>query len=223
MYLTAVLAVSIVLLMGIGLLLKSWPLLKANSISDLLFSSAWRPSREEFGFLPFIMGTLWVTVIAGLIAFPVSILTAIDLAEYAPNRVRSVVKPELDVLAGIPSVVYGAWGLPVLALGGLSIGFNILIAGIVLAVMVVPVITSVSEEAFRTVSREVKEASLALGATKWEMVKHVVVRSSLLGLMAAAVLGFSRAFGETLAVLMVVGNIAKVPTAPLTRATRCPP
>jgi phosphate transport system permease protein len=169
------------------------------------------------------MGTLWVTVIAGLIAFPVSILTAIDLAEYAPNRVRSVVKPELDVLAGIPSVVYGAWGLPVLALGGLSIGFNILIAGIVLAVMVVPVITSVSEEAFRTVSREVKEASLALGATKWEMVKHVVVRSSLLGLMAAAVLGFSRAFGETLAVLMVVGNIAKVPTAPLTRATRCPP
>jgi phosphate transport system permease protein len=126
-----------------------------------------------------------------------------------------VVKPVLDVLAGIPSVVYGVWGLLALALGGLNLGFNILTAGIVLAVMVVPVMTAVSEEAFQTVPREVKEASLAMGATKWEMVKHVVVRSSILGLMAAVVLGFSRAFGETLAVLMVVGNIAQVPKGPL--------
>ncbi|MBI4310531.1 MAG: phosphate ABC transporter permease subunit PstC [Chloroflexi bacterium] len=215
MYLAASFVVAGVLVMGAGLLIKSWPILETNGLSGLLFSSAWRPSQGEFGFFPFIMGTLWVTGIAALIALPISILTAVYLAEYAHPRVRSILKPFMDVLAGIPSVVFGVWGILVLAIGGFNIGFNVLTGGIVLALMVVPVITSIAEESFRTVPNHVKEASLALGATKWEMVKHVVLRSSLLGIVAAGVMGFSRAFGETLAVLMVVGNIARVPTNPL--------
>lgn len=222
MLLATILVASIVLFIGIGLLLKSWPILAAHPLSKLLFSSAWRPSQEEFGFFPFIMGTLWVTALAGIIALPVSILSALYIAEYAPARFRGAAKSLLDVLAGIPPVVYGVWGLLALAIGGLRIGFNVLSGGIVLAVMVIPLVTSISEEVFRTVPKEVKEASFALGATKWETTKNTVIRKSLPGLTAAAILGFSRAVGETMAVLMVVGNIARVPSSPLDPAYPLP-
>ena len=213
MWLGTVFVASIVLLIGIGLLLKSIPILKAHPLNELLFSSAWRPSQEQFGLFPFIMGTLWVTALAGVLALPVSILSAIYIAEYAPGKVRTAAKSLLDVLAGIPPVVYGVWGLLALSIGGLHIGFNVLAGGIVLAVMVIPVITSISEEVFRTVPKDVKEASLALGATKWETTKNIVLRKSMPGLAAATILGFSRALGETMAVLMVVGNVARTPTS----------
>ncbi len=222
MLLATVFVSSIVVFVGVGLLLKSQPILAAHPLSELLFSSAWKPSREQFGFLPFIMGTLWVTVLAGAIALPLSFLSALYLAEYAPNRVRSAAKPMIDLLAGIPPVIYGIWGLLALSIGGITIGFNVLAGGIVLAIMVIPVVTAISEEVFRTTPKEVKEASLALGATRWETAKHVVIRSSLPGVAAAAVLGFSRAFGETMAVLMVVGNIAKIPSSPLDSAYPLP-
>lgn len=215
MFVATVFVASVAVFIGIGLLLKSWPILEARPLSELLFSSVWRPSRGEFGFYPFIMGTLWVTGLAGIIALPLSLLSALYLAEYAPNKVRVLVKPALDLLAGIPSVVYGIWGILALSLGGISIGFNVLAGGIVLAIMVIPVVTSVSEEVFRTVPQEVKEASLVVGATRWETAKHVVIRSSLPGVAAAAMLGFSRAFGETMAVLMVVGNVARAPSSVL--------
>lgn len=212
----------VVLIVGLGLLLKSWPILQTHSIGDLLFSSVWRPSRGEFGYYPFIMGTLWVTVLAGVIAIPLSFLTAMYLAEYASASVRAIVRPAVDVLAGIPPVVFGVWGLLAISLGGIGIGFNVLAGGIVLAIMVIPIVTAISHEVFRTVPREVKEASLALGATRWETAKHVVVRSSLPGLAAAAILGFSRAFGETMAVLMVVGNIPRAPKGVLDPAYPLP-
>lgn len=205
--------VCVVLVIGSGLFLKSLPILGTHPLNELLFSSSWRPSRGEFGFLPFIAGTLWVTAIAGAIAVPVSILSALYLTEYAPKRVAAAVKPLLDLLAGIPPVVFGVWGILALCLGGLNLGFNVLAGGIILAIMVIPVVTAVTEEVFRTVPTEVKEASLAVGANKWETAKHVVIRSSLAGIAAAVILGFSRAFGETMAVLMVVGNIAKVPSS----------
>ncbi|MBI4285375.1 MAG: phosphate ABC transporter permease subunit PstC [Chloroflexi bacterium] len=222
MWLVTVCVATIVLLMGLGLLLKSWPILQTHSLGELLFSSAWRPSKEQFGFFPFIMGTLWVTILAGAITLPVGILSALYLAEYAHRRVRAVAKPLIDLLAGIPPVVYGVWGLLALSIGGIGIGFNVLAGAIVLAVMVIPVVTAVSEEVFRTVPKEVKEASLSLGATKWETAKNVVIRSSLPGVAAAAILGFSRAFGETMAVLMVVGNIARVPSSVLDPAYPLP-
>jgi phosphate transport system permease protein len=177
------------------------------------------------------MGTLWVTGAAMAIAVPPSLLTAIYLAEYASPKTRALAKPLIDLLAGIPSVVYGVWGVltvvplieriaPTLDrwLGYIPLfrvdnptGYSVLAGGLVLAVMVFPVIIAVAEEVIRAVPQGLREASLALGATRWQTVKHVVLRRALPGVIAAVVLGFSRAFGETMAVLMVVGNIAQVP------------
>jgi phosphate transport system permease protein len=152
-----------------------------------------------------------------------SLLMAIYLVEYAPARIRSIIKPMVDLLAGIPSVVYGLWALLLIvpfirdqlaALAGVTTtGYTVLAGGIVLAVMVTPITISVSEEVIRAVPRPIREASMALGATRWQTVKHAVIRSAFPGIIAAVILGFGRAFGETIAVLMVVGNVAKVPVS----------
>jgi phosphate transport system permease protein len=167
------------------------------------------------------MGTLWVTFVSLILAVPVSLLTAIFLSEYAPRSVREFTKPIIDLLAGLPSVIYGVWGVllvvplvgRVLAplFGVTSSGYTILAGGIVLAIMIFPTIISVSLEVFSTIPYPMREASLSLGATKWETVRHVVLKKGLQGIIAAIVLGLSRAFGETMAVLMVVGNLPIVP------------
>lgn len=211
----------LVFLMLFGLLQKSRAILALKSFSGLLFGSGWHPLKGEFGFLPFLMGTLWVTLVAMVLAVPISLLTAVYLSEYAPKFIREFTKPVIDLLAGIPSVVYGVWGVlmivpfvgKVLAplFGVYSSGYSVLSGGIVLAIMVFPTIIHVALEVFSSVSHELRETSLSLGATKWETVKYVVLRKGLQGIIAAVVLGLSRAFGETMAVLMVVGNVAKIP------------
>jgi phosphate transport system permease protein len=203
---------------------RASPIFSAVPISDLLFSSEWSPTAGKFGFLPFIMGTLWVTGLATIIAVPISLLSSIYLSEYAGNHLRDAVKPLIDLLAGIPSVVYGLWGVLAVvpfikntlapALGAESIGgYGILAGGIVLSIMVFPIIISVTGEVLRSVSQELRGVSLSLGATKWQTIKHVVLRKARPGIFAAIILGFSRAFGETMAVLMVVGNVPKVPSS----------
>jgi len=216
-----VLSILLVFFMAFGLYLKSRPILCAKSLTELIFSGSWFPMKGKFGFFPFIMGTLWVTGVALVIAVPFCLLTAIYLSEYSSRRVRDWSKPFIDVLSGIPSVVYGVWGVLVIVpliknvlsplCGISSTGYSVLAGAIVLAIMVFPVIIHVSVEVLRSVPYEVREASLALGATKWQTVKHVVVRKAMPGIMAAIVLGLSRAFGETMAVLMVAGNVAKAP------------
>jgi len=211
----------LVVLMLVGLFRRSRAIYALNSVSGLLFGSSWHPLKGEFGFLPFILGTLWVTLAAMVIAVPISLLTAIYLSEYAPKFVREFTKPVVDLLAGIPSVVFGVWGVlivvPVVGnvlaplFGIYSSGYSVLAGGIVLAIMVFPTIIHVSLEVFSSVSYELRETSLSLGATRWETVKHVVLRKGLPGIIAASVLGLSRAFGETMAVLMVTGNIARIP------------
>jgi phosphate transport system permease protein len=211
----------IILLILLGLLGKSRAILGLKSFAGLLFGSGWHPFRGEFGFWPFISGTLWVTFAAMVLAVPISLLTAIYLSEYAPRSIRELAKPLIDLLAGIPSVVYGVWGVLMVvpfvgnvlapAFGASSSGYSVLAAGIVLAVMVFPTIIHVSLEVFASVPRELRDASLALGATTWETVRHVVLRKGIQGIIAAVVLGLSRAFGETMAVLMVVGNVARPP------------
>jgi phosphate transport system permease protein len=217
---------------AVALYLRARPILAAKPLGELLFSTVWHPLKGEFGFYPFIMGTLWVTAIAMIVAVPPSLLTAIYLAEYAPPRFRALAKPLIDLLAGIPSVVYGVWGMltivpfverivgPVLnrSLGVLGLfrtdnptGYGVLAGGLVLAVMIFPVIIAVAEEVIRAVPSGLREASLALGATRWQTIRSVVLRRAWPGAMAAVVLGLSRAFGETMAVLMVVGNVAQVP------------
>jgi len=210
----------IVVLMLLGLFQRSRPILALKSFTGLLFSSSWHPLRGDFGFFPFIMGTLWVTFVALLIALPISLLTAIYLSEYAPRLVREWSKPIIDLLAGIPSVVFGVWGIlmvvPLVArlaplFGTYSSGYCVLSGGIVLAIMVFPTIIHVSLEVFSSIPFQLREASLSLGATQWQTVKHVVLRKGSQGIIAAGVLGLSRAFGETMAVLMVVGNMPIVP------------
>jgi phosphate transport system permease protein len=218
--------------MAVALALRARPILADHSLAELLFSTTWRPMQGLFGFYPFITGTLWVTGVAMVIAVPPALLTAIYLAEYATPRIRSLTMPLIDLLAGIPSVVYGVWGMlavvpavektvaPALGrwLGFIPLfrsdnptGFGILSGAVVLAVMVVPIIIAVACEVINAVPQGLREASLSLGATRWQTVKRVVLRRSLPGVIAAVMLGFSRAFGETMAVLMVVGNIPQVP------------
>ncbi len=211
---------SLLVLLVLGLFAKSRPILARESILDLLLSSSWHPLRGEFGFYPFIVGTLAVTAMAMILAIPVCLLSAIYLSEYAHRRVRELVRPVIDLLAGIPSVIYGFWGVIVIvplvrafghAVGSPTTGYSLLAGGIILAIMVFPIIISVSTDVLQSVPAEATEASMALGATRWETVKYVVLRGALRGIMAATVLGFARAFGETMAVLMVVGNVAQVP------------
>jgi len=219
--LTVFCALLLVLIVA-GLLQKSWAVLSFEPLNRLLFSSDWSPGAGEFGLSAFILGTLWVTIVAMLIAVPLSILTAIYLAEYAPGTIRTLLKPLLDLLAGIPSVVYGLFGLLVIvplvrevatAFGVASNGYNVLSGGMVLAIMVFPVIISISEEVIRTVPLGMREASMALGATKWQATKLIILRGASPGIFAAVVLGFSRAIGETMAVLMVAGNGFQAPSS----------
>ncbi|MEJ2606253.1 MAG: phosphate ABC transporter permease subunit PstC [Anaerolineales bacterium] len=219
-------------IIALVLLLRAWPILSAKPLKANLLGTSWQPYRGIFGFLPFIVGTMWVTILAMIITVPPSLLTAIHLAEYTPSRARALIKPLIDLLAGIPSVVYGVWGVLVLVplvehtvIPFCSVhlrwipflnsenptGFGVLSGGLVLAVMVFPIIISVSEEVIHVVPQGLREASLALGATHWQTTKHIVLRKALPGVAAAVVLGFSRAFGETMAVMMVVGNIAQLP------------
>ncbi len=232
MLILTILSSLIVFLIAFGLYQRSRSILATKSLTELLFSTSWHPLKGEFGFFPFIMGTIWVTGVAVVIAIPLCLLTAIYLSEYAHRRIREWTKPLIDLLAGIPSVVYGVWGVLVIVpmiknhiapfFGRISTGYSVLAGGVVLAIMIFPIIIHVSVEIFSSVPYEVREASLALGATKWQTVKHVVIRKALPGVIAAIVLGLSRAFGETMAVLMVAGNVAKVPSSVLDPAYPLP-
>ena len=207
--------------MAAGLYLKSAPVLEGRSFVSLITSSEWKPMKGEFGFLPFIVGSLWVTFLAILIAFPISLLTAIYLTEYARPKVRKLVFPALDILAALPSVIYGVWGMLVIVpwisshvaphFMDFSSGYTVLAAGIVLGVMVLPLLVSLFIEVFSSVPIELREASLALGATRWQTAKKVVLRKTLAGMLAATVLAVSRAMGETIAVLMVCGCVIGIP------------
>ncbi|MGB9176706.1 MAG: phosphate ABC transporter permease subunit PstC [Methanoregula sp.] len=218
-------AFSAILVIGmvITLFVKSVPILSTKPLTDLLFSSSWQPVAGNFGYFPFIMGTIWVTALAMVIAIPVSLLSAMYLSEYASGPIRGILQPVVDLLAGIPSVIFGLFGILIIVplikyfiaplFGITSSGYCVLAGGLVLAIMVFPILISLSFEVFQTVPREMREAALGLGATSWETTKHVVLKKAFPGVIAVIILGFSRAFGETMAVLMVVGNVARVPTS----------
>ena len=214
-------SVSVAVLIGIGLYWKSLPILHKQSWGTLLGSSQWKPLKGLFGFFPFIMGTLWVTAIAIIIALPLCLLTSFFITEYAPSRIRKILVPFVNLLSGIPPVIFGVWGvlfiIPLIQnhiaphFVEFSTGYSVLAGGIVLAVMIFPLLVSIVCEVLNTIPKELKDASLALGATKWETIRKVSIRKATPGIIAAVVLAISRAFGETIAVLMVCGNNADVP------------
>jgi phosphate transport system permease protein len=217
----AIFSLLLIVVIGLSLFFKALPIMKEKSIWTLLTSGSWKPFKGDFGFLPFIISTLYVSLIAIVIALPLSLLTSIFLNSYASKGLQKTFEPVIDLLSGIPPVIYGVWGtltiVPLIAnkiaprFVEYSSGYTVLAGGVVLAVMILPLMVSILVEVFRTIPKEMIDASLSLGATKWQTIKKVILRKSFPGIIAAAVLSISRAFGETIAVLMVCGNITQIP------------
>ncbi|MDO4525391.1 MAG: phosphate ABC transporter permease subunit PstC [Bacteroidales bacterium] len=207
--------------MAVGLWLKSADILEEHSMWNLLTASEWKPMRNQFGFLAFISGTFYVTGVATVIALPTSLLMAIFLTEYSRSTVRRYIYPLLDILASLPSVIFGVWGTLVIvpivsdiigpAVGTATSGYTLLSGAVVLSVMILPLLVSLFIEILGNVEIDLREASLALGATRWQTAKHVVLKKGLPGIIASTVLAISRALGETIAVLMVCGNLIIIP------------
>ena len=189
------------------------------SVSEVFTGKEWFPTATpapQFGFVPLILGTVWVTVFAILFALPFGLAVSIYMSEVASERMRKVLKPVIELLNGIPSVVYGFFGLIVIVpllqdVFGLPVGESGLAGALVLAIMALPTIITVSQDAMMNCPRSQREASLALGATRWQTIYKVVMPYSVSGITSAVVLGIGRAFGETMAVLMVTGNAAVIP------------
>jgi phosphate transport system permease protein len=204
-----------------GLIWKSSLLFKDHTLGEMLFTSQWKPMSGKFGFLPFILSSLWVTLVALIIAGPICLFSSIHLTQYANRFVLKVMHPIIDILAGIPSVIYGVWGIIVIVpfvsekiaplFGVQTSGYTIFSGAIVLAVMIIPFILNILLDIFNSIPIELTEASLSLGAGKWYTIKHVLLRKAFPGIISAMGLGLSRAFGETIAVLMVVGNVTNIP------------
>ena len=212
-------AVSVLTTVGIivTLLGETLQFFREVPVVDFLTGTKWTPlfASKSFGVLPLINGTIAVALVAIVVALPVGILTAVFLSEYAPARVRAVVKPVLEVLAGIPTVVYGYFALqfvtPILrALFPQTQIFNVASAGIVMGFMILPMMASISEDALRAVPRGLREGAYALGATKFEVVTRVVMPGALSGILAAVILSVSRAIGETMIVAIAAGQQPKV-------------
>ncbi|WP_232505674.1 phosphate ABC transporter permease subunit PstC [Flavobacterium crassostreae] len=189
-------------------------------VSEFLSGEEWFPTAQpiaQMGVKPLIYGTLWVSFGAILMALPIGLAAAIYLSEIARKRTRSLLKPIIELLAGIPSVVYGFFGLVIIvpliqSVFNLPVGETGLAGSVVLAIMALPTIITISEDAMRNTPRAMKEASLALGASQWQTIYKVVIPYSASGITAGAILGIGRAIGETMAVLMVTGNAAVIPT-----------
>ncbi len=221
MLILAIFCFLILFSIGLGLFIKSLPILQEKSLWQLLTTSSWKPSKGEFGFASYILSTLLVTLIAIVIALPLGLMSAIYVSEYAPKGLRRFFNPIIDLLSGIPPVIYGVWGtltvVPFIAdvlspiFDVYSSGYSALAAGIVLSVMIIPLILGLLLEVFDAVPKEMREASLSMGATKWQTIKKVILRKSFAGILATVVLAISRAFGETIAVLMVAGNFTDIP------------
>ena len=216
--LVALASIIILALIVVFLFREGVPIFKQVSVQDFLFGKYWYPTYEppEFGIFPLIAASILVTLIASLIAVPLGLLSAIYISEIAGIRVKEVLKPIIELLASLPSVVIGFFGMVVVApflqeVFDIPTGLNVLNASVMLALMAVPTISSISEDAIHAVRRELREASLALGATQWETISRVVVPASLSGICTAVILGMSRAIGETMVVLMVAGGAGAIP------------
>lgn len=223
----------LILLLVAGILVDlvhaSWPAIHKFGLK-FLYASTWDPVFENYGALPFIFGTVVTSMVALLLAVPVGVGTAIYLTEYAPFKVRKIIAMLIDLLAAIPSVIYGLWGIFVLVpimrsavqpfLGkyfaflpffqGPNYGIGILTASVILAIMIVPFIISVSREVIIAVPAVYKEAAYAMGATRWEALSTIILSYAKPGIMGAIILALGRAIGETMAVTMVIGNNVKI-------------
>jgi len=213
-------SIGIIFLIMIFLFMEGLPVFKQVSVSNFLFGKLWYPTSDppDFGIFPLILASLSVTALASVIAIPLGVMTAIYLAELASKRVAEIVKPMVELLAALPSVVIGFFGMVVVApflqdAFGIPVGLNLFNSAVMLAFMSIPTICSISEDAIYSVPIGLKEGSLALGATHWETIIRVILPASVSGVCTAVILGMSRAIGETMVVLMVAGGAAMIPAS----------
>ncbi|MDA8404157.1 MAG: phosphate ABC transporter permease subunit PstC [Desulfobacteraceae bacterium] len=216
----AFVSITILCMILFFLVREGMPIFKVVSVRDFLFGDYWYPTADPpaFGIFPLIIASLLVTLCSAAVAIPLGIMPAIYLSEIASRRVKEIAKPMVELLASLPSVVIGFFGMVVVApflqeTFDIPTGLNLFNASLMLAFMSVPTICTISEDAITNVPVELKEASLALGATHWESIVRVVIPASLSGLSTAVILGMSRAIGETMVVLMVAGGAAMTPSS----------
>jgi phosphate ABC transporter permease protein PstC len=206
-------------LITVFIFLEGFPLILSSGLQNFIFSSHWAPTKGHFGILAMIISSVLVTLGAMVIGVPLGLSCAIVLAEFSPKRLKMVLKPTLELLAGIPSVVYGflgvIWLVPLIRnyLGGP--GLSLLAASIILGIMILPTVISISIDALTAVPDLYRDGSLALGATRWQTVRRVVLPAASSGIITAIILGMGRAIGETMAVIMVAGNALQIPTSVL--------
>ena len=214
---TAFSALASLLLIAVFIFKEGLPFMFKVGLKDFLLSSDWDPQANKFGIYPMIVASLWVTFGAMLIGAPLGVAGAIFLNEFVPKTVMRIVKPTIELLAGIPSVVFGFLGVMVLApwiratMGGP--GLSVLAASVILGIMVLPTVISISTDAIGAVPNSYREGALALGATRWQSVHMVTIKAARSGIIASIILAMGRALGETMAVIMVAGNTVKIPHA----------
>ncbi len=207
------------LLVALFIFKEGFPFILKIGVRDFLLSSRWDPQSGHYGIYPMILASAWVTLGALSVGAPLGIAGAIFLSEFMPKTVMRIVKPTIELLAGIPSVVYGFIGVMVLApyirnhMGGP--GLSILAGSAILGVMILPTVISISTDAITAVPNSYREGSFALGATRWQTVRMVVLKAARSGIVASIILGMGRAIGETMAVIMVTGNSVKIPHSAL--------
>jgi phosphate ABC transporter permease protein PstC len=208
-------AVSILLVITVFIFGQGTPIMFRHGLTKFLFSLDWFPLEKSYGLLPMIVGSLYVTAGALVIGVPLGLACAIVLTEFSSKPLRRILKPVIELLAGIPSVVYGFIGVVILVpfirdkLGGP--GLSVLAAAIILGIMILPTIISISIDSLEAVPRSYREGSIALGATRWQTTRMVMVPAAKSGIIASVILGMGRAIGETMAVIMIAGNAASIP------------
>jgi phosphate transport system permease protein len=225
LFMCAALSIAAVIMIGLFVFVEGYPLMQKVGFFNFIFGKVWSPSEGLYGILPMIAGTFSITLWALIMGVPLSVFTAIFLAEYAPKKLEKLINPAIELLAGIPSVIYGLFGMTMVVpmireiqkayfgnvASQMQSGYSILAASIILSIMISPTIISVTRDSLKSVNRELKEGSLALGATQWQTTWHIVLPEVKSGIIAAIVLGMGRAIGETMAVIMVAGNTVRFP------------
>lgn len=225
-FLCAFVAVLAVGLIFTFVIVRAMPLFSEIGIKEFLTGIHWSSKEGQFGAVPFIIGSFVVTLGALVLGAPLAVLTAVFLSEVASPKLRALVRPAIELLAGIPSVIYGFFGvlivIPIISKTFGGVGFGPLAAWIILAIMIVPTIATLTEDALKSIPMGIREASFAMGATQWQTIYKVVLPAAKVGIIDAIILGMGRAIGETMAVLMVVGNAPQLfagITAPISTLT----
>ncbi|MDF2592478.1 MAG: pstC [Clostridia bacterium] len=215
LFLCALIAVLGVILITFFIVREGWPVIQKVGFFNFIFGRQWAPTQQIYGIYPMILGSILATLGALILGVPIGVGCAVFLAEIAKPKVANIIRPGIELLAGIPSVVYGLYGLvvlvPFIRKTFQNQGFSILAGSVILGIMILPTIINISESAIRSVPKEYKEGSLALGGSHWQAIYKVIVPAARSGIITGIILGMGRAIGETMAVIMITGNSTLIP------------